>query len=227
LPDESEDKGFSWKVLIAVMTVCVSLTGVVTTWINKKESNETAVFSKVLERLEAVELQLKNEQAQNSELRNQTIEFQQKILLLSGENLKLKLQLGESITRRRLYQEFIDAFPFPFWIKEMGDDGQFRAWIINNSYVYKYGISKERYVGATDADVWGDLVADEFGKADKEVYDNKSFMMTKEMVPEFGPGSTHKPAHGWKFAVKIGVDQMGVAGLVVLDSDEQIDDETE
>lgn len=224
MSDDAESKGFSWAKMVAIMTVCVSLTGVITTWINKKESNETAVFSRVLERLEAVELQLKNEQRQNTDLRNQTIEFQQKILLLSGENLKLKLQLGESVTRRRLYQEFIDAFPFPFWIKEMGDDGQFRVWIINTAYVYKYGISKERYVGATDADVWGDLVADEFGKADKEVYDNKSFMSTRELVPEYGPGSIPKPAQGWKFAVKIGVDQMGVAGLVVLDADELIAD---
>jgi len=219
LVDEVEEKGFSWKVLLAVMTVCVSLTGVITTAITKSESNDTEFFGKILQRLEAVELHNKEIEAQNKVLQQFTIELQQKILALSGENLRLKVELNTTVSRRRIYQEFIDSFPFPFWIKEVDENGDFRAWLINNSYVYKYGISKERYVGSTDAEVWGAKVAAGFEEADRIVFENKNFIVTRELVPETGPKSDLVPAHGWKFAVKIGVDQTGVAGLVVIDAD--------
>jgi hypothetical protein len=194
---------FNWKFIISHLVTLAASFMVFQSTVGKTDAD---ILSTVLNRLEVIE-------TQNEKL-------QEKLLILGAENVKLKMQLSENVTRVDLYQSFLDFLPFPAWIKTRDDDGHFRMLMINNAYVYKYGVSKARYLGAKDSEVWSKQIAEGFKQADQAAFDSKNFVRTREMVPSGGVGTPAKPARGWKFAVKLGSDTVGVGGVIVLDGDE-------
>ncbi len=89
--------------------------------------------------------------------------------------------------------------------------------MINNAYAHKFNISKDRYQGATDREVWGDKIAKGFEISDEKVFKTRGYVLTREFFPHAGLNS--KPAwHSvWKFSLKLGGDKYGVGGVVVVD----------
>jgi hypothetical protein len=166
-------------------------------------TNDNALLATVLERQKVLE--------------ESNASLMARVMALGVENIELKALLRENITRNDLYQTFLDGLPFPAWIKKMGDDGEFRMVMINNAYSQKFNVSKARYQGATDAEVWGERIAKGFKISDEEVFESKGFVLTREYFPEAGRGS--KPAwHSvWKFSLRLGEGLYGVGGVVVVD----------
>lgn len=166
-------------------------------------TNDNALLSTILERQKVLE--------------ESNASLMARVMALGVENVELQALLRDNITRNGLYQTFLDGLPFPAWIKKMGDDGKFVMVMINNAYAHKFNISKDRYEGATDEEVWGKHIAKGFSISDSEVFESKGFVLTREYFPESGAGS--KPAwHSiWKFSLKLGEEVYGVGGVVVVD----------
>jgi len=170
---------------------------------NTADNNENNLLKIVLERVEILEQ--RNEQ------------LQAKVMVLGIEAVELKAQLSDNVTRKDLYQAFLDGLPFPAWIKRRGEDGVFRMIMINNSYVNTFGVSKARYEGNTDEDIWGEEIARGFKKADDEVFATKGYVLTRELIPQRGPDTKAAWSRVWKFSIKLGESNYGVGGVVVID----------
>jgi hypothetical protein len=167
-------------------------------------SNDNSLLQTVLERQKVLE-------ESNAALMT-------KVMALGVQNVELQSRLKENLTRTDLYQTFLDGLPFPAWIKRWDEKtGQFVMVMINNAYAHKFNISKDRYQGATDKEIWGDRIAKGFELSDEKVFKTKGYVLTREYFPKEGLGS--KPAwHSvWKFSLKLGSNKYGVGGVVVVD----------
>ena len=107
-----------------------------------------------------------------------------KIILDQGkEILRLMSELQDKTSQTDLLQSFIEALPFPAWIKKRGDDGIFRIVTINENFVIRYGISKKRAVGKSDFELYPLDLAEEYQRGDREVHQSgKTFRSKSEML---------------------------------------------
>lgn len=166
-------------------------------------TNNNALLATVLERQKVLE--------------ESNASLMARVMALGVENIELKALLRDNITRNDLYQTFLDGLPFPAWIKKKDPDGEFRMVMINNAYSHKFNVSKDRYQGATDKEIWGEHIASGFRLSDERVFSTKGYVLTREYFPKEGLNS--KPAwHSvWKFSLRLGRDVYGVGGVVVVD----------
>lgn len=140
-----------------------------------------------------------------------------RVMALGVENVELQSKLKDNITRTDLYQNFLDGLPFPAWIKRRTPEGTFRVVMINNAYAQQFNITKARYEGVTDAEVWGEEIARGFQDADNKVFNSKGFTLTRERFPSKGRGSKAEWHSIWKFSLSLGHGRYGVGGIVVVD----------
>lgn len=177
---------------------------------NNASTNSNALLATLLERIEVVE---KSNAAYMSQLMVMGVENVE----LKAEIANLKGELKANVTRTSLYQNFLDGLPFPAWIKKKDPDGEFRMVMINNAYSHKFNVSKDRYQGATDKEIWGEHIASGFRLSDERVFSTKGYVLTREYFPKEGLDT--KPAwHSvWKFSLRLGRDVYGVGGVVVVD----------
>tara|TARA_R110000744_G_scaffold147612_7_gene260591 strand:+ start:4888 stop:5637 length:750 start_codon:yes stop_codon:yes gene_type:complete len=188
----------------------VTLFGAYLMFASAGATNDTTMLSTVLQRLKVVE--------EHNHM------FSTQLVLKGVENVKLREQMAElrgelksNITRSGLYQSFLDSLPFPAWIKIKEPDGKFRMVMINDAYVHQFGISKARYQGSTDAELWSAEVARGFTETDEEVFKSKGYVLAKELFPVNGKNSKLAWHSVWKFSVLIGKEKYGVGGIVVID----------
>ncbi len=124
--------------------------------------------------------------------------------------VKLEYELERTETRLDVIENYLDALPIPAWIKRRDADGNFRMILINKAYADKYKISKHRYQGSLDSEVWPKDIANKFKIADEKVIMDKSHVRVIEQVIEDGE---QKQAVIWKFYVELTHGQ-GVGGVV-------------
>lgn len=77
---------------------------------------------------------------------------------------KLNISLVKKENEFTLFSSIKYDYPFPFWIK----DTKGIMIFINQAYEKAFGVSKERYVGQTDDQIWGKEKAEAYKRGDEE-----------------------------------------------------------
>ena len=142
-----------------------------------------------------------------------------KVMTLGVQNVELQARLRDNITRTDLYQVFLDGLPFPAWIKQRNSEGVFVMVMINTAYEHRFGVSKARYEGSTDEEIWGAEVSQGFFISDNDVFVSKGYTLTREYFPSTAGGSDPAWYSVWKFSLKLGDNKYGVGGVMVVDFD--------
>lgn len=193
----------STELIKLVTSNVVTLIGAYMIFASSGSTNNNALLATVLERQKVLE-------ATNASLMT-------RVMSLGVENVELQSMLKDNVTRNDLYQTFLDGLPFPAWIKKKTPTGKFRVVMINNAYAHQFNISKARYEGSTDAEVWGAEIAKGFEDADNRVFNSKGYTLTRERFPTDGVGSKPEWHSVWKFSLSLGHGRYGVGGIVVVD----------
>lgn len=126
---------------------------------------------------------------------------------------KLKYQLEQSFKTIDVIQAYIDAMPFPAWIKKRLASGEFEMMIINRAYAIAFDITKEQYQGKTDADIWPFDISQMYKKLDQKVYDSKKAHCERETVIK--KDEARSKVLVCKFPIKIDGQKYGVGGVIV------------
>lgn len=167
-----------------------------------------------------VYLYLKNEKSKDSDVNKLRKEIEE--LKEINRNLleEIALLQREKISVNSRFLAFLqshDSCPLPMWIKDL--NGRYLA--VNEAYEKEYLLEKdltiEKVLGKTDADVWPEHVANEFGDNDKKVLMYSVVMDTTETVPD---GVDHKKQiRIIKYPVfSPGIkDPFAVAGIAIVD----------
>lgn len=154
-------------------------------------NKDVAVYEQALKRINTLEQQVSL--------------LNPKLMALTIENLQLKQLLGQEIDEIKLMRAIVDSFPFPTWVKYKDDNGEIRMLTINNSYEFKFGISKAKYEQQRDVDIWPAAIANEFLKNDLFVLQSKRFINVIELVPTINIYTKEfedVPYQIWKFYFK-------------------------
>lgn len=122
-----------------------------------------------------------------TEMKQQQLNSNAKIIELTSQVFRLQLQLNKELNVLDMFENFMDSLPFEAWLKEVKYvDGVpvFTMVVINKRYEYTYGVSKNRYSGTTDKEIWGTAIADSFRQNDLKVLYLKGSEVTYETFPK-------------------------------------------
>lgn len=104
-------------------------------------------------------------------------------------------------------ESWLDSLPLPAWVKR--PDGQMD--FVNAAYESVYDVTRDDYIGRTDAAVWDPATADEFRANDLWVMQAMTPMLFEEKA---GDG---RPITVLKFPVTDGAKLLGVGGILITD----------
>lgn len=190
-----DEKKVYYSFLSAIVTLTV---GILTAW-GVSANNCTSEKKILIQRSD-------NLQSEVNQLR--ALKMQSDLNFVSIEH-----ELKRKYTQLQIIEDYIDAMPFPAWVKQYDEKNDtFKMLIINEAYERQYGITKEHYKNKTDFQVWQADVASEYYKNDLKVHSIKGVLKSTEIVDTKG---NIQSLTVWKFSVKLPQDFFGVAGLVV------------
>jgi hypothetical protein len=147
------------------------------------------------ERVTALEQRLDDKTAEINELNRE-------LLTVRAENSIMRIQLdkGYSSSPRGILFAYMDALDTPAWCKEFSEP-RFAMMHINPSYETYYGITKERYVGNSDFDVFPPKLAQAWTENDKKAYQRRGFVRFVETVET--PKGQEIDLEFWKFYLRL------------------------
>lgn len=96
--------------------------------------------------------------------------------------LEFKHKLLLEVDKNKIIYEFMDSVPIAMWAKEIRDDGEFEMVMLNDKFEEFFGITKERYIGSTDAEIWPEYLAKMFKDGDMKVLKDKKYMCQVEVL---------------------------------------------
>ena len=142
-----------------------------------------------------------------------------KVEKLSEENNKLRNEIADmklaqyrSNQNSILFNNSIDAFPFPYWVKSR----EGRMIKLNQAYEDQYlkprGLTRLDYLDKTDYEVWDQETALSFREADQRVAQLKKKVLVVEEVTINGKREMILVT---KFPIFLNQDVIGVAGFAL------------
>lgn len=192
-------------IFSAVFGAVVALLGNYLLFVGTRDANSVELLKTAMARLAEVE-------AENKILRKE-------VSMLRLETSKLRESLERKVDPSSALRYAYEVLPVAAWIKcPRPSDGEFVMDFINREYESFYGVTKARYQGNTDADVWGEEIAAHYNALDKKVADLKGRSRGIEKVPQGGPFSGSDELVDtvvWKFHVEMSDGQQCVAGIAV------------
>lgn len=189
------DQKKSWlsSIIVSIITSVAVLAG---NWFTFQGDVSSSEYQADASRLESA---FKRIEYLETEMRQQQANSNAKIIELTSQVFRLQSQLDKDLNIVDMFERFMDGLPFEAWLKEVeyaDDQPVFKMLLINKQYEFNYGISRSRYEGATDADIWGEAVAQIFRQNDISVLQSKASLVTYETYPEdplsTNPNTTNK-----------------------------------
>lgn len=173
-------KGWLVPILTSIITSLAVLAGSWFAFESDSNRNEVNRLESAFKRIEYLETQMRQQQANSNA----------KIIELTSQVFRLQTQLNKDLNIVDMFEKFMDGLPFEAWLKEVNvedDEVSIQMLLINKQYEYAYGVTRNRYAGATDKEIWGEEVAEQFRKHDLQVLRTKSskvFYQTYPVNPE-------------------------------------------
>ena len=174
-------KGWIVQIIISIITSMAVLVGAWFTLQGNIASSDAVAEASRLEsafrRISYLETEMKEAQVRSNE----------KIVELTTQIFRLQLQLNQDLDVLDMFENFMDSLPFEAWLKRVDYvDGvpTFTMVLINKKYEYAFGVSRKRYEGATDEEIWGVELARIFRESDLKALALKSSEVTYETFPK-------------------------------------------
>ena len=157
--------------------------------------------------LESAFKQIERQNAQIIELRQMLVDSQIEIV-------NLKARLNENLSREQLLTEYLNALPFPAWIKTFNqDDGEFYVLMVNESYTREYGITNSEYKGKTDFDIHPIELASKYKASDMAVMVTGKSDVRRQRVKKKSGGTVDIIAY--KFVINISQNEKAIGGVAI------------
>jgi len=183
MPDLDETRARGWFVQIAISLIS-SLAVLAGAWLSMQGgvSSSTALadssrLESAFQRIEYLE----------TDMREQQVISNAKIVDLTSQIFRLRARLEKNVNVVDLFEEFMDGLPFEAWLKEVtyDEDGvpAVSMVVINTKYEYSFDVTRERYEGAPDKEVWGGNTSSKFRETDLKVLERKSSLISYETIP--------------------------------------------
>lgn len=135
----------------------------------------------------------------------------------AGELALLRAQLSSKQTPTKVLINYLEALQTPAWIKTWNPDTKkFTMFYLNSAYEYFYGITKARYIGATDFDVRSDKEAEALYRSDLAIIKNKNFWTFEQALVD-ASGDKVRKVTLWKFFLELPGEVESV-GVIQVDS---------
>ena len=170
-------KGWLVPILTSIITSLAVLAGGWFGLLGQASNADAKRLEAAFKRIEYLETEMRQQQASSNT----------KIIELTSQVFRLQSQLDKNLNILDMFEKFMDGLPFEAWLKEVyyDDNGnpKFRMLLINKQYEFKYGVSRIRYRGATDVQVWGGRISKEVKEHDLEVLYTKSSKVFYERYP--------------------------------------------
>lgn len=126
--------------------------------------------------------------------------------------IQLTYDLKVKVNKHKIIEKYLDSLPFPAWVKQQTNDGQFVMIMINDAYVNLFGKSKELYQGKTDFEIWPEDLAKVYHMNDRIVAETFDYHRSLEYVLIDG---RKRQVEVWKFSVRLSETVYGVGGIIV------------
>lgn len=191
------------EIIIAALTAFLTTAGAYYQFAGTKATADAANLQIIYERISNLEAQVANQQAIIKDLAVNNA-------LLQSENdmLTVRLRVVESakgtgaVPRVEAVYSLLESLDTPAWCKthyEQEDGSHLFVMSYVNSWLeFEYNISRERFVGKTDFDLFDYALAEEYVQGDVKTFENKSWETFIAPRPPFGDGAG-VPHAFWKF----------------------------
>lgn len=169
-------KGWVVPIITSIITSLAVLAGSWFAFESDSNRDDVTRLESAFKRIEYLETQMKKQQANSNA----------KIIELTSQVFRLQTQLNKDLDIVDMFEKFMDGLPFEAWLKEVnmdGDEIDIRMLLINKQYEYSYGVTRRRYAGATDEEIWGEDVAKNFKELDMEVLKSKASKVSYQTFP--------------------------------------------
>jgi hypothetical protein len=184
VPDLDQTRVRGWLIQI-VISLISSLAVLIGAWLsvqndvsNTNSLAESSRLESAFKRIEYLE----------TDMREQQITSNAKIAGLTAQVFRLQAQLNKDINVIGLFEEFIDSLPFEAWLKEVEytEDGtpKMSMLVVNTKYEYSFKVTRQRYEGAEDKEIWGEATAETFRETDLKALNRKSSLMSYQTFPK-------------------------------------------
>lgn len=136
---------------------------------------------------------------------------------LRGQVTLLKAQIEYEIGPTQLLFSFLEALEeAPAWVKVYDDDrDEFIMLYINRAYENFYDVTRERYVGATDAEVWPAEIAAVYAENDLRVLLSRDRKRVREPVIDRAGNKVNMMM--WKLFLRMPDGRASIIGIQVED----------
>lgn len=137
--------------------------------------------------------------------------------ILQSENFNIKSDLLDT----RIYcsidvesiadlESFLDFMPLPMYLKEI-IDGESKMLFINEAYERAYDITKERYIGSSDYEIWPKEIASKMLEYDLKILKYKNSFRD---VNDIFINNKNGKVYSFKFYVDLQKERHGVGGII-------------
>ena len=181
-PDQTRVKGWFVQIAISIISSLAVLAGA---WLSVQSD---VTYSDSLAESSRLESAFQRIEYLETDMRQQQITSNAEIAALTSQVFRLQAQLNKDLNVVKLFEQFMDGLPFEAWLKEVEYDAQgnpeISMLVINRVYEYSFNVTRNRYRGATDEEIWGSEVAERFLENDLRVLKRKSSLITYETFPK-------------------------------------------
>lgn len=124
---------------------------------------------------------------------------------------ELERRVSEQFDHIGVLESFHDHVPGPCWLKDTAG----RMYFINAAYEREWGVSRLKYEGRYDRDIWPPEVAEAFVAHDQHVLAEMRGIEAVEFVPDRPDAATGREWVIWKFPVMREREVVGVGGIAL------------
>lgn len=164
---EEGSNGLRSNIIVAGITAMSLITVQFLTNMQSSGSDVLKDLASYRETLVAENQALRNEL---SEMRNELDDMQNQLAAANAVITQMQADRADADTDvHEVLTSYYENIPLPAWLKKFEDDGQLRMVFINDAYAQMFGVSKLRYEGRTDSEVWGPAIAEVFREKDERV----------------------------------------------------------
>lgn len=142
---------------------------------------------------------------------NQTL-INDRAVRQATEITQLKIKLDLKFQPSQYVGTFLEAIEYPAWVK-VWDGKDFRMLIINTAYAKMYDISKHKYRGRTDFEVYDQATAELYRQNDMKTLNHKGFTESVETV--FPVNGKPRTVRVWKFYLLLPDGRDAVGGMII------------